>query len=80
MDKIIQMFPNQQTPNVETPEQLLARLNPESRLANKALVLLIEDRAGVWKTHWATANMSNAEANLSLDITKDLIRRAILES
>ena len=73
MDKIVDLFPNNERAKKETPKHLFERIIPEVQQSNRALVLLIDDRAGVWKIMHHTANLSNAETMMAIELIKDLI-------
>lgn len=62
----------------EQPHALLVRKTPEAMTANKAVVLLVDDRAGTWQVNWEAAGMSNAEVIMALDILHRQIMDSIL--
>jgi hypothetical protein len=45
---------------------------------DKALVIMINDRAGVWDTQWNVAGLSNSETLLALEIVQRLIMDCVL--
>ena len=73
IDNVVRLFPKQQELGIETVEEMMVRVGPMLVGANRAVLLLVNDVGGQWEVHLATANMSNAEANLAVDIVKDLI-------
>lgn len=79
MSEIVNLFPHSTAkPNTKTPSQLLDEMQLDALYADKAIVILINDRAGVWDTKWGTANMDNSEANLALDVLKKLVLDTIM--
>lgn len=60
----------------ERPDVLLSRMAVPAGKYSKALVILIDDKAGMWDTNWEAAGMTNAEVTLSLDI----IHRTVMDT
>ena len=78
MDKVVTLFPDQTMVEKETPQELLLRLNGVVKNANKAVVILIDERAGKWKVDFHTASTTNAETIIAFEIVRETIMNAIL--
>jgi len=78
MDKVVTLFPDQVMVTHETPAQLLKRLDRVVVDSNKAIVILIDDRAGKWKVDFHTASTTNAETIIAFEIVRETIMNAIL--
>lgn len=78
MDKVVTMFPDKVVIKNESPTELLTRMIPISLLADKAVVILISDRAGTWNVEFHNAQMNNSEVVISLEIVKEVIINSIL--
>jgi hypothetical protein len=62
----------------ETPSALLGRLVEAAPYYDKAVVLLINDKAGMWETSWEASGMNNAEVILALNILERQIMDTVL--
>lgn len=80
MNKVINLFGslNDTDQQLDMPKALIERVAPVAEQYNKALVIMINDRAGVWSTEWEGAGISNSEALLALEIVQRLIMDTVL--
>lgn len=78
MNKVVNMFEHQVDVHKESAVQLLQEMGAVADDFDKAVVVLIKDRAGVWETVWKSCQMTNSEVSLSLDITKRLLMDSML--
>lgn len=77
-ENVVSLFPHTVAkPNTTEPYDLFLEMKTDAIGADKALVILINDRAGVWETKWGSSNMDNSEAMLALEVLKDLILSAV---
>ncbi len=51
-------------------EEFLEQMKEGCGKYNRAIVVLIEDRAGSWQTCWSMLGLSAIEVNFALDLTK----------
>jgi hypothetical protein len=80
MNKVINLFNgiNDTDQKLDTPDMLINRVSTVADQYDKALVIMINDRAGVWDTQWEGAGISNSEALLALEIVQRLIMDTVL--
>jgi hypothetical protein len=80
MNKVINLFNgiNDTDQKLDTPDMLINRVSVVAEQYDKALVIMINDRAGVWDTQWEGAGISNSEALLALEIVQRLIMDTVL--
>lgn len=78
MDNVVALHPGKIAMNLETPEEMMQRMEGDAKLCDKALLVLITDVGGVWKVDFQMASMSNAETIISLDIVKSVIMDSVL--
>lgn len=77
-DKIVNLFPERSKVVVESPADMIGRMNSELFHADRAVLVLIKDVGGVWKVDFQVANMNNTETSLCMDIVKGTIMDGIL--
>jgi hypothetical protein len=80
MNKVVNLFGsvNDTDQKLDSPDMLINRVSTVADQYDKALVVMINDRAGVWDTQWEAAGLSNSEALLALEIVHRLILDTIL--
>lgn len=79
MNKVINLFEESGAVHpYEEPAKLIERMVDPACSANKAIVVLIDDRAGTWQVNWEATGMNNAEVTLALDIMHRLILDTVL--
>jgi len=80
MNKVVNLFGsvNDTDQKLDTPDMLINRVSVVAEQYDKALVIMINDRAGVWDTQWEGAGISNSEALLALEIVQRLIMDTVL--
>lgn len=79
MTNLINLFPNTNDVQIETPEQLLERCLPVIKGCDKLIIIAVDDRAGFWQTNIFKAGASNADANLAIDIVKKHLMETIVQ-
>jgi hypothetical protein len=79
MTKIVNLFENNDgLSKLQTPDTLINRVAGVAEQYDKAIIIMINDRAGVWDTQWEKAGMTNSEALLALEIVQRLIMDTVL--
>jgi hypothetical protein len=80
MNKVVNLFNgiNDTDQKLDTPDMLINRVSVVAEQYDKALVIMINDRAGVWDTQWNVAGLSNSETLLALEIVQRLIMDTVL--
>jgi hypothetical protein len=78
MEKVVTLFPDQLMRKQESPAEMFTRILPDTLKYNKALVLLIDERAGKWLLDFEHTGMTNAEMLMALELLRDSIVKAVV--